>query len=336
MTDILNLSDLPLDKCHFNFIGEGAANLVFEVIIDPNFKDIDDHIRKTFQENLIRLPKADSKTHPHQHLQNYWETIISPLFPSSSLVQQRLIKIGGPQIIHQLNLSLTNNHNNDRRHDFRNTTVSNAEYGMLVEDMRAKSLHDLSIEFKPKWLSQSPNAPPQSIRCRTCAREALRSHKKGSNKPKAIPCPLDYIACNNTTNNTSTNPKDSSSLTKILSSPLFPSLSHPALQTWLQQNALLPSLLQAQLSNDKSGVLDPLLNNPNKLSLAMTLRDCSVFLRIKKDGSVEAKLADLDRKDWERKLEYWKGMERDLIEGGYYKGKENPKQITDCLLERGK
>lgn len=37
--DTPNLSSLPLDKCHFNLIGEGAANLVFEVVADPQAID---------------------------------------------------------------------------------------------------------------------------------------------------------------------------------------------------------------------------------------------------------------------------------------------------------
>ncbi len=68
----------------------------------------------------------------------------------------------------------------------------------------------------------------------------------------------------------------------------------------------------------------------------MTLRDCSCFVRIPaaEDEPVEARLADLDKKNWAAKLEYWREIERVLLEGGYYMGMEQPRQETDCLLER--
>ena len=72
----------------------------------------------------------------------------------------------------------------------------------------------------------------------------------------------------------------------------------------------------------------------------MTLRDCTCFVRIPADASapVEAKLADLDKKNWAAKLGYWQATERRLIEGGYYAGWEGPPPEgvrTDCQLERG-
>lgn len=63
-----------------------------------------------------------------------------------------------------------------------------------------------------------------------------------------------------------------------------------------------------------------------RLQLAMTLRDCSCFVRIPADGDgggdgeVEARLGDLDRKNGEEKLGYWREMERGLVEGGFYGG----------------
>jgi inositol-pentakisphosphate 2-kinase len=68
----------------------------------------------------------------------------------------------------------------------------------------------------------------------------------------------------------------------------------------------------------------------------MTLRDCSCFVRIPADPEtpVEARFADLDKKNWEVKVEYWRATERDLIEGGYYEGREGVEQKTNCLVER--
>jgi inositol-pentakisphosphate 2-kinase len=49
---------------------------------------------------------------------------------------------------------------------------------------------------------------------------------------------------------------------------------------------------------------------------------------------IEAKLADLDKKNSVAKLGYWQAMERELIDGGYYEGKEVPTVRTDCQLEK--
>jgi inositol-pentakisphosphate 2-kinase len=49
---------------------------------------------------------------------------------------------------------------------------------------------------------------------------------------------------------------------------------------------------------------------------------------------VEAKLGDLDRKNGSAKREYWDEMEKKLAGGGYYEGKEQPRQRTACWLER--
>lgn len=66
----------------------------------------------------------------------------------------------------------------------------------------------------------------------------------------------------------------------------------------------------------------------------MTLRDCTVYLKIPKESGqgVTAKLGDLDKKNWDLKLDYWRAMEKDLIDDGFYEAKETPLQETDCIL----
>ncbi|KAK4190056.1 inositol pentakisphosphate 2-kinase [Podospora australis] len=324
------LSLTSLEDCQIKFIGEGAANLVFAITPPPNSP-----LTSIFNGYLLRVPKAETKTHDYPSLQSYWETTICPLFPSSNLVQQRLIRLSSPSsITAKLNTAL-GTVESTRRPDFQGTCVlSSAEYGMLVEDMRSVSGGDLSLEFKPKWLSPSPSAPPSSLRCRNCAREALRnslhpSHHKSHHAK--IPCPLDLLHCSHS----------SASLSNMMSyisppPPLNTVSKLDALTAWLQSNTLLPQLRQAQIAHDKTGPLGEGING-EELQLAMTLRDCSCFLRIPSDyprQPVEAKLADLDKKNWEKKLSYWQGLERELIEGGYYEAKEEPRQVTDCWLER--
>jgi len=313
---------------------------------------------------LLRVPKAGTRAFKHDELQEYWETAVRPLFGDEDLVQQFLVKLGGRDIVSRLNAVLQK-HDASRREDFKGSQVDVAEYGMLVEDMR-KSMRpfsfsiiilypshtnrpipehpqDITFEFKPKWLLQSPNAPPTAIRCRNCAREASRHHMSGKPpKTGGILCPLDYLECG-------TEPE---ALERVLTHlakkshiNLFtiPKSQYDHLVTWFKTNTLLPRLREAQLANDRSsGPLNASPNNDTGFPLAMTLRDCSCFVRVRarteEDSHIphiEAKLADLDKKKWEAKMGYWQKTERDLAEGGFYTGTEEPRQKTNCRLERG-
>jgi len=212
---------------------------------------------------------------------------------------------------------------------------------------------DLTFEFKPKWLAQSPSAPPTATRCRNCAREALKRHANPDRQPKssAILCPLDFRTC-------ATSPISLANVLNHLTPRVHkptanaypPSVSlnghSPAsprptpsqsarLRHWLQTNTLLPRLRQAQLANDGLGPLGADASDPH-FQLAMTLRDCTCFVRVPANPElpIEAKLADLDKKNWMAKMEYWRAMEQKLIEGGYYEGKEVPRMETGCVLER--
>ncbi|KAK3902009.1 inositol pentakisphosphate 2-kinase [Staphylotrichum tortipilum] len=334
------------DDYQFKFVGEGAANFVFEIIVSPAdgarcsfLKGEIPHAPGSVRDpltsslgKLLRVPKAGTEAHSYEELQEYWETVVAPLFELEDLVQQQLVKFENDNVISRLNGALQDE-TETRRTDFEGQTVAATEYGLLVEDMRQKNPDDLTLEFKPKWLAQSPNAPPSATRCRNCAREAFKRHSKHPSKRKpnaVIPCPLDYLS------------PSPSSLTHPLT-PHTPPTTHPSqharLSTWLQTNTLLPRLRAVQLANDTLGPLgvDHGGAGAAQLQLAMTLRDCACFVRVPADegAEVEAKLADLDKKNWVSKLGYWQGMERRLVEGGYYEGGEVPRVGTGCVLERG-
>jgi inositol-pentakisphosphate 2-kinase len=68
-------------------------------------------------------------------LQEYWETVVRPLFDPEDLVQHQLIKLGSEDVVSRLNAVL-NDEEQTRRADFRGSRVAVVEYGMLVEDMR--------------------------------------------------------------------------------------------------------------------------------------------------------------------------------------------------------
>jgi inositol-pentakisphosphate 2-kinase len=77
------------------------------------------------------------------------------------------------------------------------------------------------------------------------------------------------------------------------------------------------------LPRDPIGVLtyDP---SNELLLVAMTLRDCTLFLRLPEDeaddAQIEARLGDLDVKSPD-KAPYWKQTEQELIDGGFYQGR---------------
>lgn len=146
-----------------------------------------------------------------------------------------------------------------------------------------------------------------------------------------IPCPLDLLQCSG----------DAAARRRVLNGIVGddgPAISEPQLDRvvdWLRTNGLIERLRSAQVRNDPNGPLKGTADDP-RLQLAMTLRDCTCFIRIPADAgeSVQAKLGDLDKKNGEAKFSYWQSMERKLANGGYYEGKEVPVQKTACELER--
>ncbi|KAK4194734.1 inositol-pentakisphosphate 2-kinase [Triangularia verruculosa] len=326
---IPDISDFCPENWTINFVNEGAANLVFEVGLPPGIPSTAGSHRKRghdiFQGNLLRVPKAGAKTFPYPELQQYWESTVTPLFPEENLVQQQLVRLGHSpsKVISRLDELLIKEESR-RRKDFRGTRVlPDAQYGMLIEDMRSQNTSDLFLEFKPKWLSPSPS---QRTRCRNCAREAYRDHLDPSHHKAhrlGILCPLDFLAC-----------RDSPQSLDSVLKHILPASSSPAqrnhLLNWLKTNTLLPLLQKVQSEHDPSSGVN--------LELSMTLRDCSLFLRISSPSEesmkIEAKLADLDKKNATKKKDHWEELERNLVEGGFYDGKETPREETDCLLER--
>ena len=168
-------------------------------------------------------------------------------------------------------------------------------YGLLVTDMTGRADGAaILVEFKPKWLAQSPTAPVGARRCRNCALHAMRNatvHPEKSTTSKLF-CPLDLLVDENpdnhdgdgddlarldrvvetilsTNNSISSIPGLKKRTMKILSS----SSSSSNAQSLLQRLRLLQTTL------DPHGVLH---SDPSNLDLriAMTLRDCTVFIKV--------------------------------------------------------
>jgi hypothetical protein len=124
------------------------------------------------------------------------------------------------------------------------------------------------------------------------------------------------------------------------------------LRKWFRGNTgskpkrLLLHLRNLQEGLDKSGPLGALAED-EAFQLAMTLRDCSVFLRVlKREGQqlpkVVAKLADLDKKNATAKMSYWRRTESELVSDGAYTGvyrmdfasQTAVPVLTGCVLEQ--
>ncbi|KAK0738415.1 inositol-pentakisphosphate 2-kinase [Schizothecium vesticola] len=322
-----NITSLPPpDQCEITFVGEGAANVVFKVLITTPPSTHDDEVYHKFKDHLLRVPKANTTAYSYHDLQSHWESAIVPRFPPSNLVHQQLLHWTSPHdVISRLNSALASI-DDTRRPDFRGSRIAHVTIGMLVADMNQTHLTDTVFEFKPKWLAQSPSAPPTATRCRTCARVAQKQqHKNKSPPPRPSPCPLTLLSHNTT----SSPPPSNALLTRLAgdAAPLTPSAAR-RLAHWLQTNTLLPRLRDLQVEFDPVGPLsvDKDGEGMERLQLAMTLRDCSCYVRIPADGGgegdgVEARLGDLDRKNGEGKLGYWRETERGLVEGGFTRGR---------------
>ena len=196
------------------------------------------------------------------------------------------------------------------------------------------------IEFKPKWLAQSPNAPRPSKRCRTCAlharRTAISLRKDPSTRIRNHFCPLDLVSTDETDIIRVARQIIYSGPTDLMTPHSYKRLSR--FVNWLQTNRILPQLLKMQMELDPKGVLvSDALDLDRKLLTAMTLRDvtCYVLYTGDENGPLEAKLGDLDLKSPEKQAE-WRITEAELIAEGWYDATENKgdKQPLVCNLYR--
>ena len=293
-----NILTLDLDaSISLEYLAEGAANVVYR--IRPPFPKPSTS-SKTDGKNsppsdasplradprlsgkLLRLRKDLPSTVPVIESQKYFETTVRSLFPPQNLVEQLLFK-PSLSLIKHCNASLRAMEANGSRSKKRQGVylVEGENYGTLITDMTcAPTDSHASIEFKPKWLAQSPSAPAGSIRCRTCALRAMKSavRKSGPKTPESLKlgfCPLGLVSedrdkvvitadillglCNLHVN-------DNDGLRKRL-------------VEYLQKSPLLRRLKNLQVEKDPTGVLEADLSHRNFLT-AMTIRDCTLFLKV--------------------------------------------------------
>ncbi|KAL8906811.1 MAG: hypothetical protein Q9207_001799 [Kuettlingeria erythrocarpa] len=350
-TDIVTLDkDSPI---RVHYLAEGAANVVFQIWSERSILTKDDdfgqpgtrtgdgmlRIDQRLRGKLLRLRKDLLSVAPVFESHRHFEEQIEPLFPAGSLVEQLLCKLTpgfAAKANHELRaLEAAGSRSRKRRGVYlaEDEPYATAITSMLWDDQHA------SCEFKPKWLAQSPSAPPGSRRCRTCALRSMRQIKERRPPQQGDYCPLTLLTDNEE--------MLSLSLDAILSgsrgAPLNVLGFILQLRPYFHQNPLVKLLRDLQVQKDPRGILKA---DPSSLDFmtAMTLRDCTMFLKIPNrdddgDAQLEVRLGDLDLKTPDgNKAAYWRDTERQLIEEGWYTATEATKTENHgfpCWLSRG-
>ncbi|KAF3915961.1 hypothetical protein AA313_de0207120 [Arthrobotrys entomopaga] len=302
--------------------------------IDPDAEisgesdDVNLQITPGYSNVLLRLRKCLPSSESNLLAYEYLSTVIMPLFPLGVMVGQTLVKLP-PSLVSRANDALrfleeTKARPIHRQHlylagDPRPSEQQMEEhYAFLVEDMTPDiSRGEFLLEFKAKWLTQSPNAPEDWKRCRTCALR-LKKYSEATKKGKIVEwrglCPFDLI---------SQDPKRNTNAVKqILKAPRN---NDEHLVTRITEALIngpqLSILRDLQASLDPTGILKADHTSKEFLT-AMTLRDCTFFVKVS-PTVIQARLGDFDVKSGDGgKSDYWINLETELIEEGWYSGTE--------------
>jgi inositol-pentakisphosphate 2-kinase len=293
---------LPADS-ELSYMAEGAANIIYRV---------SDNTR------LLRLRKTLPSAQPNFSAYEYLSSTAFPLFPRHLLVDTTLIRLP-PGLVERENARLRTLESTGKRTKKRVGMYleTSENYAFMIADMTPHSPRQVLVEFKPKWVIQSPSAPRNAKRCRTCALRAKKSGGTGF-------CPIDLAS------------GDARRVRRAVAHivPKQPPTGFAMRADWEQelevlQERVVEFLLTSELMPVLSGLqrkLDPegpLGSMGEGFTDAMTVRDLTVFLRVDMDGGVECGIGDLDLKTKEGgKENYWRNTERKLIEEGWYEGEE--------------
>lgn len=173
------------------YLAEGNANTVYRL------KPLDGHeLPCELQGKLLRLRKDKPFIQSTKDQHAAFKCNFLHLFHKDNVVQHSLISINRDMLL-ALNTELDSLQASATRPKLRHSDklAHDEEYGTLMTDMTARST-EILVELKPKWLLQSPDAPPGATRCRNCALRAQRmAHKaNGGITPKlSVFCPLSLM-----------------------------------------------------------------------------------------------------------------------------------------------
>ncbi|KAK9465738.1 inositol-pentakisphosphate 2-kinase [Lipomyces arxii] len=346
------ITDEIADSASLEYVAEGAANVLY-ASNDPRYTRY-----------LVRLRKRVQAQPSTVSVMEFMRQSITPLFKKDMVVEMRLVKVGNG-VVKQLNSRLNElDRSGDRDRKRQGTTLDeNEAYGILVESMtstsdrprvRIKGTSSLvtvdpdkvavMLEFKPKWLVQSRDAPANWKYCRTCALRRMRSSSSEF-------CPLDLVSGSRARVEKSVRCLVPDSIVTLEGVDVLRRVT----TEFVLNTKLFATLASVQTEMDRTGVFAATIDD--RILIAMTARDCTAFLRIATctpddmikrllEGTtyievrgntyvrvdtdnyftVVCRLADLDIKDRTgTKLAYWQSIERALNDGGWYTmGDDNP------------
>ncbi|KAK6374382.1 Inositol-pentakisphosphate 2-kinase [Lithohypha guttulata] len=299
---------VPTGSFSLSYLAEGAANVVW--LIHFQNSNLDQHDSSV----VLRMRKDVPSTLPMVQFKRDFEARIAPLFSfdPSLLLPVELVQLC-PQVIDRLNRQLRQLEGAEGRSALRTGTYhpdfADEQYAMVMPNLGHGP--GVIVEFKPKWLTQSPSAPRNAQRCRTCAMNSMRRSKGGSGRGDSGFCPFDLLSRKDAILFGALRQiwRDEDTLSSFADT--FRSRVQPALR----------QLQKLQLRHNEVGLEDFQQPQEKDFAVAMALRDCSMVLKVVQSGSGSAsqiptvKLLDLDLKDsGGGKLEKWARMESELIE----------------------
>ena len=280
------------DGTTLEYLAEGAANVVSRFFLprseSPRAASHDGSQRggistgpddSSFLNRLLRLRKSLPSTVPIEESARDFHALVAPLFPVEHLVAQELVVLPDG-LVAQCNRDLRVAEAQDRRSSSRRDVYLAEEerHGLLITDMTPdEGKGEVLVEFKPKWLAQSPSAPANPKRCRTCALRARRNAARSARGEQADVsfCPLDLVS--------GEDDKLRRAVRVILAKCRVSGQQRGALEDrlvdLLRDCSLLFRLRELQLRLDHKGVLESDTTSQDFL-LATTLRDCTVFIKV--------------------------------------------------------
>jgi len=310
-----------VSRIGLTYLAEGAAHIVYRIsLLGTSAITHPQLIGK-----LFRFRKSTPSAVPCAQTVSNYHDIVAPLFLPSNLVDLKLHHVPDQHaLVTKLNTALQQREENRTRPVQRcGVYLSDEEpHEILVTDMSPRGPDERLIEFKPKWLVQSPSAPAGARRCRTCALREMRTEDerrtgdRHSGRGHAEFCPFDLLS------------SDEDVLEETVRQLALTNESpRTNVSIYKQQlQPLLRRLKDLHAENNNVGLDDFETGADRDFSFSMALRDCSVFVKWRRGevGFQEVRLADLDLKSsGGGKLERWAKTERRLIEEGWYMGTEN-------------
>ena len=271
------------------YLAEGGANVIYRFVtappksalvagdskwtISPIALDNIEHcnVPARFRGKLLRLRKETAADLSYKEIVHNFNTIVRPLFEAEELVDQTLIRLPEGLIQRcneQLHIAEINGLRPKKRHG--GYLCANEPFGLLITDMTTFDNPGATLaELKPKWLLQSPSAPAKARRCRTCALREMKNHDArtmGLKEQRSF-CPLDLI---------------SERFENVLRATAFIKgcNDRTRLARILFRNSTLQKLQSEQKARAKVGLLGP-PSPSQKMSLDMTLRDCTMFIKVR-------------------------------------------------------